>query len=91
MNIAKGEKPGHFWEIKKIPSVTITKPEKEDMSGKTRTCGKPNLTFTNGKKIQRKKAKHRYKFGGANAPPIFFYLNFFFFFGSQLKSDKEKN
>ena len=53
------------------------------MSGKARTYGNPNLTFTNGKKTQREK-------GGANAPPIFFYLTTVFFFGSEMKMDKIK-
>jgi hypothetical protein len=54
------------------PLDTILKPEKEDMFGKTRTDGNPNLTFTNGKKTQWKKQhKHRRKLWGANALPIF--------------------
>jgi hypothetical protein len=50
----KGKKPGPLWEIKKFPPDRILKPEKEDVSGKTWTYGNPNLTFRNGKKIQRK-------------------------------------
>jgi len=40
--IGKGHKPGHFRTIKKIPDK-ILKPEKEDMSGITRTYGHPRL------------------------------------------------
>jgi hypothetical protein len=44
--IDKGQKPGHFCKIKKSPQDTILKPEKEDMYGKTRTCGNPNVIIT---------------------------------------------
>jgi len=76
VTIAKGQK---LLGNKKITPDTITKPEIEDMSRKTRTYGNPNL-FTKGKKTQTKRQhKHRYKFGGANALPIFFYLTIVFF------------
>jgi hypothetical protein len=44
VTIDKDKKPGHFWKIKNSPSPdTVLKPEKEDMSGKTRTYGNPLL------------------------------------------------
>jgi hypothetical protein len=45
VTLDKGKKkPGHFWNIKNSPSPdTSLKPEKEDMSRKTRTYGNPIL------------------------------------------------
>jgi hypothetical protein len=90
VTIDKGKKPGHFGKLKNPPGHNY-KAWKKDMSGKTRAHGNPTLTFTNGKKTQRKKQhKHGRKLGGANAPPIFFYLTIVFLVVSCRATNKKK-
>jgi hypothetical protein len=50
VTINKCQKPGHFCKIKKPPD-TILKPEKENMSWKTRMYGNPNLATSQTEKV----------------------------------------